>query len=78
LLRLLHLFGVHRLVYHSGYLDVTAQRQPSYRILRITSLGFELEQGKPRVKEQAEFFYTHLEQPGKKEMPAFMNNNEQG
>ena len=44
----------------------------------ITSLGFELEQGKPRVKEQAEFFYTHLEQPGKKEMPAFMNNNEQG
>lgn len=66
---LFHLFGIHRLVYHAGNLDVTAQRQPSYGIFRITSLGFELEQCKPGVKEQAEFFYTHLEQPGKRKCP---------
>ena len=48
---LFHLFGIHRLINHAGYFDITAQWQPAYCILCVTFLGFELKKGEPRVKK---------------------------
>lgn len=51
LFRLFHLLGIHRLVNHTGYLDITAQWQPTYCIFCVTFLGLEFKQGEPGVKK---------------------------
>ena len=69
---LLHLFGVERLVYHAGYLDISAERKPAKAILRVAMFGFELEEREPRVEEKAEFFHSDFEKFGSKKVPALM------
>ena len=68
--RLFHLFLVHRFVDHAGDLDVAAQRQPAQTVLRVAPL--ELEERKPRVEEDVEFFDADLESPGHQEVPEFV------
>ena len=36
---------------HTGYLDITAQWQPTYCIFCVTFLGLEFKQGEPGVKK---------------------------
>jgi hypothetical protein len=72
--RLFHLFLVHRFVDHAGDLDVAAQRQPAQTVLRVAPL--ELEERKPRVEEDVEFFDADLESPGHQEVPEFVNAHE--
>ena len=74
---LLHLFCVHRLVNHARDFHVAAKGQPAEGVGRVALLGLELKEREPRVEEEAEFFYSHLENFGKQEMPAFVQDDEQ-
>ena len=70
--RLLHLLGIHRLIYHSCYLAVTAKGQPTYAIGGVAVLGFILKEMEPRIKKKIKLFYTNTKELGKKEMTALM------
>ena len=59
--RLLHLFRVHRLVNHARDFHIAAEGQPAEGVGRVALLGLELKEREPRVEEEAEFFYPHLE-----------------
>ena len=74
---LLHLFGIHRLIYHSRNLTVTAQRQPPHTVFRIAVLRLVLEQREPRVKKDIELLYTYLEKARKEKVSSFMNDDQQ-
>ena len=53
--RLLHLFGVHRLIDHAGYFAVAAEGQPPYAIFCVTLLGFPAEEfSRPLADAQVE------------------------
>ena len=64
--RLFHLFGVHRLVYHTRDFAISSQRQPAYAVLRIAMFGLVLEQGKPRVEENIKLLHPYLKEAGKR------------
>ena len=74
--RELHLLGVHGLVYHTGYFDITTQRQPAEAILRGRMLGLEFQQRLPRVEEKAELLHPHAKKLGGQEMPTFVQKDE--
>ena len=76
--RLGHLFLVHRLVNHAGYLHIASERKPSDAVLGVTVFGFIPEQGKPRVEEEIELLHPYFEQAGKEIMPSFVDDDEQG
>ena len=75
MLGLLHLLLVHRLVYHSGNLNISAKRKPSDAVFSIAVLWLELEQVKPRVEEEIEFLDPYLKQFREEEVSALVQNH---
>ena len=74
--RLGHLLGVHALVDHACDLDVAAQRQPANAPFRFADLL--LEQRKPGVHEEIEFFDAGLEGTGGPIVAKFVENHQNG
>ena len=74
----LHLVGIHRLVYHAGYLHIAAQRQPAEGIGGLAVLGFELEEREPGIEEETELLYSHLEDLCGQKVSSLMQYDENG
>ena len=77
LLGLLHLFGVHALVYHAGNLAIAAEGQPAKAVGRVTVLGFELEKMEPGVEEEVEFLYSDTKELGEEEVASFVEEHQE-
>ena len=60
--RLLHLFGVETLVYHSRYLAIASQREPSDAVGGVRLLRLEFKKMEPRVEEEVELLYSYAEE----------------
>ena len=83
---LLHLFGVHRLVYHAGYLDISTQGNPSDAVFRLVGsyageafgkpLVLGAEEVKLGIEEEVELLDTHLEELGEEEVSALMQDHQ--
>ena len=74
--RLLHLLGIHRLVYHTRNFHIATQRHPANTIFRITVLRLEFEQRKPRVKEYVELLSLTLKRREKENVLMDNDHNE--
>src|SRR5690606_38166030 len=60
--RLLHLFLVHALIDHSGNLHVATKWKPTHSVCSVAN--FFLEQCKPWIEEEEEFFHSASKPPG--------------
>ena len=74
---LLHLLGVETLVYHSGYLAIASQWQPTHTIGGVALLGFELKDMKPGVEEQIKLLDPYAKEFGKEEMASLVYKHQQ-
>ena len=86
--RLFHLFSIHALINHSSNLDIAAERYPADTVLRLAGCYFRKEACKPFVlggeevelpiKEHVELLYLNLEEFGKEEMTALVQDDKKG
>ena len=75
--RLLHLFGVHRLVNHTRYLAVATEWQPADAVGSVAFLRLELEQTEPRVEEEVELLDAYAKEFREEEVSALMQKHEE-
>ena len=71
---LFHLLGIHRLVYHAGYLDITAERHPSYAVDRLAYLL--LEQREIGIEKEVELLHPRTEYLGEHEVSQLVHHHQ--